>query len=194
MLFKRARELVSDVYHSLVPGTGRDLGKCQKILKAIDDNNIDTLRTILGQLVRKDVEDYLRRPVDSMRRTPLHFAAWAENSEILEVLLDYVNEPDIEDKTGATPMMFVVGSGHDCVKKINLFIGKNADVNRKDKSGWTLLHAAVQSKKRGEMLFILYSIDHFSCSLFRYFGIVGVERGEYSFSRWRTSNTVAHCL
>lgn len=162
MLFKRARELVSDVYHGLVQGTVRDVAKCSKIIKAIDDNNIDNLRTILGQLPNKDVEDYLRRPVDSMRRTPLHFAAWAENTEILEVLLGYVDEPDIEDKTGATPMMFVVGSGHDCLKKMTLFINKRADVNRKDKSGWTLPHAAVQSKKRGEFLFGKQkSLDHF---------------------------------
>lgn len=153
MLFKRARELVSDVFQSFVSGSStRETNKCQKIIKAIDDNSIDNLRTILSQLATKDVEDYLRRPIDSMRRTPLHCAAWAENTEILEILLSYVNEVDIEDKTGATPMMFVVGSGHDCLKKIQLFISKHADVNRKDKSGWTLLHAAVQSRKRGKYI------------------------------------------
>ena len=68
MLFKRARELFSDVYHGIVQGTVRDVAKCSKIIKAIDDNNIDNLRTILGQLANKDVEDYIRRPVDSMRR------------------------------------------------------------------------------------------------------------------------------
>ena len=150
MLFKRARELVSDVYHGLIQGTVRDIAKCNKIIKAVDDNNIEALRTVLNQLNRRDVEDYLRRPVDSMKRTPLHFAAWAENCDILEVLLDYVNEPDIEDKTGATPMMFVVGSGNNCLKKMIMLINKQANVNRKDKSGWTLLHAAVQSKKRGK--------------------------------------------
>jgi ankyrin repeat protein len=153
MLFKRARDLVSDVYHGLIQGTIRDVAKCSKIIKAVDDNNIDQLRTILTQLNHKDIEEYLRRPVDSMRRTPVHFAAWAENTEILEVLLNYVNEPDIEDKTGATPMMFVVGSGTDCLKKMILLINKHADVNRKDKTGWTLLHAAVQSRKRGLVIF-----------------------------------------
>jgi ankyrin repeat protein len=150
MLFKRARELVSDVYHGLVHGGVRDFAKCTKIIKAIDDNNIDDLRTILSQLAHKDVEDYLRRPVDSMRRTPLHFAAWAENSDILDVLLSYVNESDVEDKTGATPMMFVVGSGTDCLRKMTMLINKHADVNRKDKSGWTLLHAAVKQRERGK--------------------------------------------
>lgn len=170
MLFKRARELVSDVYHGLVQGTVRDIAKCNKIIKAIDDNNIDALRTVLNQLNRKDVEDYLRRPVDAMKRTPLHFAAWAENTDILEVLLDYVNESDIEDKTGATPMMFVVGSGNNCLKKMTMLINKHADVNRKDKSGWTLLHAAVQSKKRGKSIWI--SFLSFHCFLFfRYFRI-----------------------
>lgn len=154
MLFKRARELVSDVYHNLVQGTIRDIAKCSKIIKAIDDNSIDNLRAVLAQLNSRDVEDYLRRPVDSMKRTPLHFAAWAENTEILDVLLDYVHEPDIEDKTGATPMMFVVGSGNDCLKKMRLLINKRANVNRKDKSGWTLLHAAVQSKRRGSLVLI----------------------------------------
>lgn len=153
MLFKRARELVSDVYYGLIQGTIRDAAKCNKIIKAIDDNNIDELRATLSQLNRKDVEEYLRRPIDSMRRTPLHYAAWAENTDILDVLLGYVNESDIEDKTGATPMMFVVGSGQDCLKKMTLLINKHADVNRKDKSGWTLVHAAVQSKKRGEFYF-----------------------------------------
>ncbi|CAF0721417.1 unnamed protein product [Adineta ricciae] len=148
MLFKRARELVSDVYYGLIQGTIRDAAKCNKIIKAIDDNNIDELRATLSQLNRKDVEEYLRRPIDSMRRTPLHYAAWAENTDILDVLLGYINEPDVEDKTGATPMMFVVGSGQDCLKKMTLLINKHADVNRKDKSGWTLLHAAVQSRKR----------------------------------------------
>jgi ankyrin repeat protein len=170
MLFKRARELVSDVYHNLIQGTVRDIAKCSKIIKAIDDNNIDALRTVLGQVNRKDVEDYIRRPVDSMRRTPLHFAAWAENSEILDAVLDYINEPDIEDKTGATPMMFVVGSGHNCLKKMMMLINKHADVNRKDKSGWTLPHAAVQSKKRGEYLYTSNSFSNFFL-LFRYLRI-----------------------
>ena len=149
MLFKRVRELVSDVYHGLTQGMIRDISKCSKIIKAIDDNSIDNLQAALLQLDRKTIEDYLRQPIDSMKRTPLHFAAWAENSEILEVLLDYINEPDIEDRTGATPLMFVVGSGNDCLKKITMLINKRADVNRKDKSNWTLLHAAVQSKRRG---------------------------------------------
>jgi ankyrin repeat protein len=157
MLFKRAREFVSDIYHNLIQGTVRDVAKCNKILKAIDDNNVNDLRTILEQLIAKDIEDYLRQPVDSMRRTPLHFAAWAENADLLEILLDYVTEPDVEDKTGATPMMFVVGSGQNCLKKMQLFISKHANVNRRDKSGWTLLHAAVQSKKRGRFIFYLVS-------------------------------------
>lgn len=148
MLFKRAREFVSDALHTFIQGTGRDIGKLNKIIKAIDDNNLDELRTILPQLDRKDIEDYVRRPVDSMKRTPLHFAAWAENPEIIGLILDYVNDPDIEDKTGATPMMFVVGSGNNCLKKMTLLISKHANVNRKDKSDWTLLHAAVQTKKR----------------------------------------------
>ena len=159
MLFKRAREFVSDVYHGLIQGTVRDIAKCSKIIKAIDDNSIDDLRTILAQLNHKDVEDYLKRPVDSMRRSPLHFAAWAENTEILGVLLEYMNEPDIEDKTGATPMMFVVGSGNNCLKKMAMLINKHADVNRKDQSGWTLLHAAVQSRRRGEFIFILLLLN-----------------------------------
>ncbi|CAF1173505.1 unnamed protein product [Rotaria sordida] len=148
MLFKRARELALDIYHGLIQGTVRDIAKCSKIIKAIDDNSIDDLRTILTQLNHKDIEDYLRRPVDSMKRTPLHFAAWAENTDILEILLDYINEPDIEDKTGATPMMFVVGSGNNCLKKMTMLINKHVNVNKKDKSGWTLLHAAVQTKRR----------------------------------------------
>jgi ankyrin repeat protein len=99
-----------------------------------------------------------------MRRTPLHYAAWAENSDILETLLDYVTESDIEDRTGATPMMFVVGSGQDCLKKMSLLIGKHADVNRKDKSGHSLLHAAVQSRRRGKTIaFRLKRRGRFSC-------------------------------
>lgn len=175
MLFKRARELVSDVYYGLVQGTVRDAAKCNKIIKAIDNNNIDELRTTLAQLNRDAVEEYLRRPIDSMRRTPLHYAAWAENTDILDVLLGYVSEPDVEDKTGATPMMFVVGSGNDCLKKMNLLLNKRADINRKDKSGWTLLHAAVQSKKRGS------NIDHYfvpdrRVSLSRHSRVAGQQR------------------
>ena len=52
MLFKRARELVSDVYRGLIQGTVRDIAKCSKIIKAIDDNRIDDLRNILTQLNR----------------------------------------------------------------------------------------------------------------------------------------------
>ncbi|CAF5073313.1 unnamed protein product, partial [Rotaria socialis] len=45
-------------------------------------------------------------------------------------------------------MMFVVGCGIDCLEKMNLLIKKHADVNRRDNSGWTLLHDAVKSKRR----------------------------------------------
>ena len=149
MLFKRARELLFDLYHNVVSGPGREIVKSSKIVKAIDDNNILELRDTLNRLDRTVIEDYLRRPVDSMRRTPLHFAAWAENCEILESLLDYVDDVDVEDKTGATPMMFVIGSGQNCLRKLQLLMIKHPDVNRKDKSGWTLLHAAVRSKNKG---------------------------------------------
>ncbi|CAM4962070.1 unnamed protein product [Rotaria socialis] len=148
MLFKRARELVSNAYYCLMPGKVRDIDKCSKIMEAIDDNRIENLRNILTQFNHRDVEDYLRRPVDYFRRTPLHFAAWAESSEMLETLMDYISEPDVEDKNGATPMMFVVGCGIDCLEKMNLLIKKHADVNRRDNSGWTLLHDAVKSKRR----------------------------------------------
>ena len=193
MLFKRARELVSDVYYGLVQGTVRDVAKCNKIIKAIDANNIEELRTTLAQLNRDDVGEYLRRPVDSMRRTPLHYAAWAENTGILDVLLGYVNEPDIEDKTGATPMMFVVGSGSDCLKKMTLLINKHANVNRKDKSGWTLLHAAVQSKKRGS-----FADQHTPNSLIfsssRHPGVAGQQWCKHPHGRRRSSLVAAHRL
>lgn len=192
MLFKRARELVSDMYHGLVQGTVRDVAKCSKIIKAIDDNSIDNLRVILSQVAHKDVEDYLRRPVDSMRRTPLHFAAWAENTDILDTLLDYVTEPDIEDKTGATPMMFVVGSGSDCLKKMTSFINKHADVNRKDKSGWTLLHAAVQSKKRGTRRDALLPVAIVGVVLTRYLGIARGSRRQCAHARRRESLAAAY--
>ena len=178
MLFKRAREFVSDAFHSLIQGSGRDIGKLNKIIKAIDDNNLDELRTVIPQLDRRDIEDYVRRPVDSMKRTPLHFAAWAENPEIIGVILEYINDPDIEDKTGATPMMFVVGSGNNCLKKMTLLINKHADVNRKDKSDWSLLHAAVQMRKRGLNLKTKKKKQHANhlFSLFRYSGITHCQR------------------
>ncbi|CAF1340811.1 unnamed protein product [Didymodactylos carnosus] len=72
----------------------------------------------------------------------------SENPEILSNLLNYCDQPDIEDKTGATPMMFALGVSGACLEKIKLLIEKHASINRKDKTGWSLLHAAVSSKRR----------------------------------------------
>lgn len=149
MVFRRVREIAAGILQIVVHGSSREFSKLNKILKSVDENDVDGFRALVQQIDRKELEEFVQRPVDWMRRTPLHLAAWADKTEFLESFLEFSENVDIEDKSGATPIMFVIGSRNNAIQKLELFIKKKANVNRKDKSGWTLLHGAVQSKNRG---------------------------------------------
>ncbi|XP_075055694.1 serine/threonine-protein phosphatase 6 regulatory ankyrin repeat subunit C isoform X4 [Mixophyes fleayi] len=134
------------------------------------NGHCDTLKALAETLVNLDVRDHKGRTAlylatergftecvevlmshgasplikDRKRKwTPLHVAAASGNTDVLHLLIDSSERPDITDVTdalGQTPLMLAVMNGHvDCV---HLLLEKGATVDAGDKRGRTTLHRA----------------------------------------------------
>ncbi|CAJ0938741.1 unnamed protein product, partial [Ranitomeya imitator] len=135
------------------------------------NGHCDALKTLAETLVNLDVRDHKGRtaalylatergftecvevlmshrasPLIKDRKkkwTPLHVAAASGNTDVLHLLIDSSEKPDITDVMdahGQTPLMLAVMNGHvDCV---HLLLEKGATVDAGDKRGRTTLHRA----------------------------------------------------
>lgn len=96
---------------------------------------------------------------DHNSRTPLHYAAFILNLEIIKCLIDSGANINAKDKSGRTPIFYVLAIGYvpdsnvdsqmhnNLYKKdreaiLQYFVESGADINVKDKYGSTLLHFA----------------------------------------------------
>lgn len=79
--------------------------------------------------------------MNGQKMTPLHFAAWDGQNEVIQVLLKYHALVDSEDENGLTPLH--AASWQGLTDTVLLLIKKGgADVSKKSKDGWTPLHYA----------------------------------------------------
>ena len=73
--------------------------------------------------------------------TPLHFAAYAADKDVVELLLANKAEVNATGNDGDAPLHYAAGKGHNDV--VELLLANKAEVNAQDKLGFTPLHYAV---------------------------------------------------
>uniref|UniRef100_A0A5K3ET59 ANK_REP_REGION domain-containing protein n=1 Tax=Mesocestoides corti TaxID=53468 RepID=A0A5K3ET59_MESCO len=103
-----------------------------QFLEAARTNRCDVLEVILGQRAcRVDIRN-------NLDRTALHLAAAQGCFEAVQLLVAAKAPVDTPDKHGMTPMFWAAHNDH--VEIVVFLIGNGANVNRKTKRGFTLLH------------------------------------------------------
>ena len=95
---------------------------------------------------------------DSLRRTPLHWAARRGDLKVLQFLINSGAMIDKVDFVGRSPLSMAAGSGaQGCVQ---LLLRNGADVNLAVNNAWTALHQVGANSKPGSMKVLGYLIDY----------------------------------
>ena len=78
---------------------------------------------------------------DKDGRTLMHFVAGNGQIEVLEYILSLELDVNVTDNDGLTPL-FYAAINNSNVEVLKKLIASGADINHKDKGGWSLLHCA----------------------------------------------------
>jgi len=127
------------------------------LIHAVDYRN----QTALHEVIRASLSDAMRlkrhevfnlllergadvgRP-DRDTHNALHRCALLGSVEMMKMILPRVREVDVRDFAKRTPLMLAVGRSNNKIEKCRLLIEAGADLNAKDKDGWTPICFAVQ--------------------------------------------------
>ncbi|KAJ8320852.1 hypothetical protein KUTeg_002439 [Tegillarca granosa] len=109
---------------------------------AADGNNIIAIRDFLKQ-------GYTYVEQDPQGWTPMHWASWHNNGEVIKVLLEHGCSPNIVNNSGDSPLHIAARYGHVRVAEILL---RHRDINLElmDKEGKTALAICEQKRSRTE--------------------------------------------
>ena len=100
----------------------------------------------------------LVEPRGSFENTPLHSAAFYEDLEIVQVLLEYGVDVNTKNIYGCTPLDFAsLGGRHNEHRVAQLLIEHGADPDTRDVEGFTPLHRASSS---GRVEIVCLLIEH----------------------------------
>jgi len=134
------------------------LAFCDEIHIAAKAGNLEKVKALLNanpDLVNsKDTASYTEFSYKG--QTPLHWAAYENHTNVVELLLVSKADVNARDSFNKTPL-FYAASDPDVVK---LLLANKADVNAKDNSGRTPLHeAAIHGHKDVAELLLAYKAD-----------------------------------
>lgn len=91
--------------------------------------------------------------------TVLYYAT--HDSKILELLLTYGGNPNVQNINGITPLHCAVDS--NCLESIRVLMRFNADIESKDNGGWSPLYTAVmRGKSETVELLLMYGANPYS--------------------------------
>jgi ankyrin repeat protein len=92
--------------------------------------------------------------VDREGRTPLHYAAMANDVDVIRASLAAGADPNLGDKLGFTPLHLAAQEGS--LDAARVLIERGADIDRKNSFGNTPLFVAVfNSRGRGDLISLL---------------------------------------
>ena len=116
--------------------------------------------------------------------TPLHWAVYEDNVDMVKFLLDHdANIEEITNDNGSTALHLAAHKGYQLPMKVLLENGAN--VNAKDKSGKTPLHEAASSGNKAEaQLLIQYGADVKAVSENQTPADYARSNGHYDVARW----------
>lgn len=109
-------------------------------IKLISNSKIDEINSILEQ----DINNIYINMCDKDNDSLLHFAVFAGNYEITELLLIHGADPNKCDNEGQTPIFRTVFGSNDLI--IDLLVKYQVNINTRDNDGNTPLHIAVLTK------------------------------------------------
>lgn len=113
--------------------------KADEMSQAVKDSNLDYIKELISSGTNFDV-------LDKDGATPLGWAAFRGQPEMVELLLTGKVNVDLSNIGGQTPLMLACGEGNKDIVEILLKVG--ADPNHKDNNGYTsLYHAAIDGNK-----------------------------------------------
>ncbi|CAF3036403.1 unnamed protein product [Rotaria socialis] len=92
---------------------GAVVSKDQSVITALENQDAGELRTALKDLTTAELRNVCKAyiPDDENQCTVLHYATWQDNTDLLAPLLDYVDDFEVRDGLGWTPLMTAVNRG-----------------------------------------------------------------------------------
>ena len=112
------------------------LSFCGEIHDLAKSGDLEKVKALL-----KGNPDSVSSKDENYGATPLHFAAYAADKDVVELLLANKAEVNAKDNEGKTPLHIAAGFGRKDVAE--LLLAKKAEINAKDKNGVTPLAFAV---------------------------------------------------
>ena len=123
------------------------LAEEQDIFKAVEKGDLDQVK----KLVEKDKK--LLVSTNQNGSSPLHAAAFAGHTDIVDYLLSEGIDPDIPNPGKITPLMGAVYFGHK--ETADILLGNGADINFKDSRGSVPLRFAINRGNSDMVKFLI---------------------------------------
>ncbi|CAF2507072.1 unnamed protein product [Rotaria sp. Silwood2] len=136
---------------------GFGVSKEQSMARAIENQDISELRTIIKDLSAEEIRNLCKSyvPSDESQCTILHYATWQDNPDLLAPLIDYVDDFEVRDEHGWTPLMAAVNRGSK--QNVSMLLARGAKVDCDGVGGMSLIADAMNFD---DMELITMLMDH----------------------------------
>ncbi|CAF3888873.1 unnamed protein product [Rotaria sordida] len=143
--------------NALIQKMGFGLSKLQLMVKAIENQDASELRTVIKDLSSIEIRNLCKSyvPSDEYLCTILHYVAWQDNPDLLAPLLDYVDELEMRDGHGWTPLMTAVNRGSK--QNVRMLLARGAQIDCDWVGGMSLVADAMNF---GDVELITILMDH----------------------------------
>lgn len=140
------------VEHLLLQGAevdAKDQCGCTPLSDAVSHNNNGSHLSLIVKLLEKNADPNSK---DSWEKTPLHIAAERGDAQTIEILVSYKVDVNVKGVRGMkgikdfTPLHLAASEneGQSHFGAIEMLLKNNADPNKKDRRGQTVLHIAAE--------------------------------------------------
>ncbi|CAF0908438.1 unnamed protein product [Adineta ricciae] len=122
---------------------GLTISKEQLMADAIENQDIDNLKAQIQSITDENMKVICKSlvPGNANRCTLLHYATWQDNSELLEMFLKFVDDLEIRDGLGWTPLMTAVQ--RDSKENVKLLLKYGAKIDCDNMQGMDLIANAM---------------------------------------------------
>jgi ankyrin repeat protein len=96
-----------------------------ELIDACIDGNTDLVRDLINKSIAHKA---LVNVKDEDGYTPLHFAVYKDNIEIVRLLLDFKADPNAQDEDGCTPLHFSAFNENKEICKMLIDRGSDAEI------------------------------------------------------------------
>lgn len=113
------------------------------ITMAIEKQDSSELRNLLKDFTPEQIRELCKAniPGDENECSVLHYAAWQDDPDLLAPFIDYIDDFEIRDALGWTPLMTAVNRG--CYQNAKMLLSHGAKVDCDDMKGMTLVADAM---------------------------------------------------